>query len=307
MRTLLTSAYTYYKTDFNKRYFIILLIVTLALVYLQEQFRFAAIVSRSGNQNDLQYFINWIFYTAAFIGGLLLLIPFSADKTPFQKRGLWLTACFAVSAFAFRIYFYQHQNWLQDFNTSPEFRFWLKCINNVIRLFTLALPVIIFWYFMDRKTQPLYGLSTRQFKPKGYLIILLIFSAVVAIAAVQPSFQKFYPLAEKVLRAAQINEHQTAYTLLFQSCYGIDFVTTEFFFRGFLILAFTKYLGKQIILPAALFYVCAHLGKPPAEAISSLFGGILLSVWTIESKSIWGGVIIHLGIAWMMELFGYLW
>jgi hypothetical protein len=307
MRALWTSAYTYYRTDFNKRYFIVLLVITLLLVYLQEQFRFAAVVSRSGNQNDHQYLINWLFYAVAFMGSLLLLIPFSADKTPFHKRALWLTASFAVSVFAFRIYFYQHQNWLQDFNTSPEFRFWLKCINNVIRVFTLAFPVIIFWYFVDRKTQPLYGFSTKQFKPKGYLIILLIFSAVVAIAAVQPSFQKFYPLAEKVLRAAQINENQTAYTLLFESCYGVDFVTTEFFFRGFLMLAFTKYLGKQIILPAALFYVCAHLGKPPAEAISSLFGGILLGVWAIESRSIWGGVIIHLGIAWMMELFGCLW
>ncbi|MCE2772764.1 MAG: CPBP family intramembrane metalloprotease [Bacteroidetes bacterium] len=307
MRALWSSAYTYYKTDLNKRYFLILLVITLTLVYFQEQFRFAAVVSKSGNQSDLQFIINWLFYAAAFIGSLLLLIPFSTNKKPFHQRGLWLTAIFAVSAFAFRIYFYQHQNWLQDFNTTPEFRFWMKCINNVIRVFTLGLPVIVFWYFMDRNTQPLYGFSTKQLKPKGYLITLLIFSAVVAIAAVEPSFQKFYPLAEKVLCAAQITENQTAYTLLFESCYGVDFVTTEFFFRGFLILAFTKYLGKQIILPAAFFYVCAHLGKPPAEAISSLFGGILLSVWVIESKSIWGGVIIHLGIAWMMELFGYLW
>lgn len=307
MRALWTGAYIYYKTDFNKRYFLVALLVTLTLVYLQEQFRLVSIVSRSGNENDVQYLLNWLFYGAAFLGSLLLLIPFSSDKKPFRQRGLWLTAIFAVSAFAFRIYFYQHQNWLQHFNTTPEFRFWMKCVNNVIRVLTLGLPVIVFWYFVDRKTQPLYGFSTQQFKLQGYLTILLVFSAAVAIAAIQPSFQKFYPLAEKVLRAAHINENQTAYTLLFECCYGIDFVTTEFFFRGFLILAFTKYIGKQIILPAALFYVCAHLGKPPAEAISSLFGGILLSIWVLETASIWGGIIIHLGIAWMMELFGYLW
>ncbi|MBO9572716.1 MAG: hypothetical protein J7497_11000, partial [Chitinophagaceae bacterium] len=82
-------------------------------------------------------------------------------------------------------------------------------------------------------------------------------------------------------------------TILFELCYGIDFFTIELFFRGFTILAFIKYAGKDAILPMAVFYCAIHFGKPVAECISSYFGGL-----------IWGGLVVHLGIAWMMEAIG---
>jgi hypothetical protein len=51
----------------------------------------------------------------------------------------------------------------------------------------------------------------------------------------------------------------------------------------------------------ACFYCTIHFGKPPGEAISSFWGGLLLGIISYNTKSIWGGLIVHLGIAWMME------
>ncbi len=76
------------------------------------------------------------------------------------------------------------------------------------------------------------------------------------------------------------------------------FFTIELFFRGFIILAFIKYGGKNVILPMAVFYCTIHFGKPVAECISSYFGGLILGAIVYNTKSIWGGLIIHLGIAW---------
>ncbi len=73
-----------------------------------------------------------------------------------------------------------------------------------------------------------------------------------------------------------------------------------------MILAFVKYAGKHAILPMALFYCTIHFGKPLGECISSFFGGIILGVVTYHTRTIWGGLIVHLGIAWLMELGGYL-
>ena len=84
--------------------------------------------------------------------------------------------------------------------------------------------------------------------------------------------------------------HSGWYRLLYELSYGIDFVGIELFFRGFLVLAFVKWVGKDAILPMALFYCTIHFGKPMGECISSFFGGL----------------IVHLGIAWLMELGGYL-
>jgi len=33
---------------------------------------------------------------------------------------------------------------------------------------------------------------------------------------------------------------------------------------------------------------------------------MILGAVILQTRSIWGGLIVHLGIAWLMELFGYL-
>ena len=93
---------------------------------------------------------------------------------------------------------------------------------------------------------------------------------------------------------------------VFQLCYGTSFVSVEVFFRGFLIYAFSKSLGGHAVLPMAVSYAYLHFGKPISEAISSIFGGYLLGIIAYYSRNVWGGIIIHMGVAWSMELFGYL-
>ncbi|HEY1023007.1 MAG TPA: CPBP family intramembrane glutamic endopeptidase, partial [Flavisolibacter sp.] len=87
---------------------------------------------------------------------------------------------------------------------------------------------------------------------------------------------------------------------------GLDFFSIELFFRGFLIFAFAKYAGQGAILPMAIFYCTIHFGKPLGECISSYFGGIILGVVAYRTQTILGGFLVHVGIAWLMELGGYL-
>ena len=51
------------------------------------------------------------------------------------------------------------------------------------------------------------------------------------------------------------------YQLFYELSYGSDFIGIELFFRGFLVLAFVKWAGKDAILPMALFYCTIHFGK----------------------------------------------
>ena len=94
--------------------------------------------------------------------------------------------------------------------------------------------------------------------------------------------------------------------LVFELSYGFDFVSIEFFFRGFLILALMQICGQHCIIPVACFYCTIHFGKPMGEAISSFWGGLLLGIVSYNTGSIWGGLLVHLGIAWMMEMGGFL-
>ena len=82
-------------------------------------------------------------------------------------------------------------------------------------------------------------------------------------------------------------------------------MTIELFFRGFLIFAFVRYVGAAAILPMATFYCSIHFGKPMFECVSSFFGGLILGVIAYRTQSIVGGLAVHLGVAWMMEIGGY--
>ena len=49
-------------------------------------------------------------------------------------------------------------------------------------------------------------------------------------------------------------------------------------------------------------YVALHFGKPVMETISAMFGGYFLGALAFQTRHIWGGVIIHMGIAFIIEL-----
>ena len=63
-----------------------------------------------------------------------------------------------------------------------------------------------------------------------------------------------------------------------------------------------KFLGKGSVYPMVALYCFYHFGKPWGEAASSIIGGYILGVISLYTRSIFGGVLIHIGIAWMMEL-----
>jgi hypothetical protein len=135
--------------------------------------------------------------------------------------------------------------------------------------------------------------------------MLLVMVPLIALASTQHDFLAMYPKL-KSISFLKGHRHSGWYKLLYELSYGSDFVSIELFFRGFLILAFAKWFGKDAILPMACFYCTIHFGKPLGECISSYFGGLILGVVIYNTRTIWGGLVVHLGIAWLMELGGYL-
>ncbi len=150
----------------------------------------------------------------------------------------------------------------------------------------------------------LYGSKKTSFL-SPYLFLILLMIPLLLWASMQHDFSLVYPRA-KVITESLGNEAKPWHYILFEAAYTSDFITIELFFRGFLIMTLSKVLGKQSILPIALFYFSIHLGKPMFEAVSSFFGGIILGTIAYQNKSIWGGWLVHVSIALLMELFGYL-
>jgi hypothetical protein len=182
--------------------------------------------------------------------------------------------------------------------------YWNHVIYWPFHYIIISCVLFVIWKTVD-KDQPFYGIKAKGINWKPYLWMLLIMLPLVAAASTQPDFLAMYPKLKTITE-----DGGTGITwwqkLLFELSYGTDFISIELFFRGFLILAFIKWAGKDAILPMACFYCTIHFGKPLAECISSYFGGIILGVVVYHTRSILGGLIVHLGIAWMMEIGGYI-
>jgi len=183
--------------------------------------------------------------------------------------------------------------------------YWNRVVYWPIRLIVMCFMLFIIWKIFYSK-ESFFGLTVKDFNWKPYLIMLLIMVPLIAAASTQPDFLSMYPKLSDVDSVLNGVKNKWFYHLLHELSYGSDFISVELFFRGFLILAFIKVAGKDAILPMACFYCTIHFGKPLGECISSYFGGIILGVVVYNTRSIIGGLMVHLGIAWLMELGGYI-
>lgn len=115
------------------------------------------------------------------------------------------------------------------------------------------------------------------------------------IASHAQSFQHTYPFYSQAGRSWPD-------LLLWELIYLAQFVMLEFFFRGFLLHALAPRFGAGAIFVMVVPYLMIHFPKPWAEAFGALPFGILLGVIALRSRSIWGGALVHMGIALCMDL-----
>ncbi len=192
-------------------------------------------------------------------------------------------------------------------NRGPWSRYWLILLQLPVKLLFIIGILYACRKWLDNRrgeeTPGFYGLSARDFSLTPYFQILLLMAPVIALAALRPDFQHAYPKMKNVFFMDGIVHPAWPWRLLFELSYGLDFVSIELFFRGFLVLGFLKYAGRHAILPMAAFYCTIHFGKPLGECISSFFGGLVLGVIASRTRTVLGGLVVHLGVAWMMELF----
>ena len=268
------------------------------LIYLNYNLALYAVIR---SYDEERQFVSWYFI---FLG--VLIFPYLLH-TLFEKKKLFYNWRFMVllvlapAIFAWKMVYSFDLKIVNDVYLNA---YWNAVLYWPLKGVVVTAVLLLIWWWLDRKSQPFYGLSSRYFKAKPYWLMLLIMVPLIAAASTQPDFLAMYP---KLKNISYINDSGAWYSkLLFELAYGSDFFTIELFFRGFLVLAFAKWVGKDAILPMALFYCTIHFGKPLGECISSFFGGILLGIVTLHTRSIWGGFMVHVGIAWLMELGGYM-
>ncbi len=287
----------FYQKEFRIVYFLLVLFLLGFYIYLN--YRHSLEHSFAGDKTVWGNFWGYyLLYFIPFATAFFLQLFFYKHCTYFRSRWFWFILIMAPAFFSFRITFNFQGAFVERIWNGDAQIYWQRCISWIVRGLVVLIPVFITWWIKDKENQPFYGTAPlKDIKP--YLLMLLFMVPLIALASTQKDFLQMYPKA-KFIAGLDLPQKKWHY-LLYELCYGFDFVSIEFFFRGFLILSLFKICGSHSIIPVACFYCSIHFGKPIGEAISSFWGGLLLGIISFNTKSIWGGLMAHLGIAWLME------
>ncbi|MDL5047121.1 CPBP family intramembrane metalloprotease [Oscillatoria amoena NRMC-F 0135] len=300
MRKILNYLTNHLREDFNPiRYGLTFLFLALS-VYLNYRFDFED--SFLDTQPELlriaYYFLTHCvayFIPVAFYVGI-------QKNIIFHSRGFWVRSLMAL----FFLSIYRSLPYLDDLIrilTDRETQWYAyKIGKNIAGVCILILPFLLFYRIRDTQLKHRYGLNAMRFDFRPYFLMLLLMVPLIAAASFLPDFQEQYPRYEANKAHLHIGVAEWVTALVYELSYGLNFVSIEFFYRGFLVIGMMGVLGRGGVLAMASLYCFLHFGKPMGEAISSIFGGFILGTIAYQTRSIWGGVIVHVGIAWLMEL-----
>ncbi len=281
------------------------------LFYANYEFRIERSILQSLSYPFGQAVFYFLFYFIPYTIVHVLHAAFTRRASMLRSAEFWMVSVFGFAVLA--LYVAIHNGPAYLLRTQPElftaipWKFQpiaARCASNAAPPLLMGLPLVVYWWWRDRKSMPLYGFSAKTIDLRPYVFLLLLLIPLVVAASFTGDFQSAYPRFKFGFPDDLTPASRVGTVGAFEFCYGIDFVFIEFFFRGFLILAFARMLGQRAILPMVVVYAMIHFEKPLLEAISSIAGGFVLGVISSRTKSIYGGVILHLGIAWMMELAG---
>jgi len=142
-----------------------------------------------------------------------------------------------------------------------------------------------------------YGLGLGYVKRdlKWYLLLLTPILFFVFLVSFREDFTNHYPFYKLAHRS-------WADLIAWEILYLLQFFCVEFFFRGFIIQTLRPSFGVNAIFIMIVPYLMLHFTKPWLEATGAILFGLFLGVLAFRSRSIWGGVMVHISIALSMDI-----
>ena len=166
-------------------------------------------------------------------------------------------------------------------------------------IFYVAIPAAVVKFVQKRSLREI-GLAP-HIEP-GFAKLLVVCIGIMLpltyLMSLTHGFEVKYPFL-KVWNG----EYWSRTLLIWEVVYGLQFFGLEFFFRGFLVHSLKPSLSAYSILAMMVPYTMIHFQKPPAEAFAAILAGVFLGWISYRNGTIWLGLILHLTVAFSMDIF----
>ena len=160
----------------------------------------------------------------------------------------------------------------------------------------VILPILVIVAMPGQRLRDYFiGLGELKRHAWIYGVLLVCVAPVIYWASTRASFYQTYPFYKWANRSPM--DFWT-----WEAMYVLQFVSLEFFFRGFMLKGLARSMGSGAIFVMVVPYCMIHYGKPMPETLGAIGAGIVLGTLALRSKSIWGGVAVHCAVAIAMDL-----
>lgn len=246
-------------------------------------------------------------YATCYYSSVWLWTHYHRQPNLWRNRKFWLRSGVALVSYSVYSGFYGHVELSRQLFGGQVFAFLYYCLHNLQSVLTIVLPLYVFYRLVDQHYHPssFYGMAPKRKGLALYALLLALMIPLITLASFQSDFLQAYPTYRDTNANEFFGVPEWVTALIYEFCYGWDFVPTELLFRGFLVIGMSRVL-RGPVLPMVVWYCAIHFGRPLGEAASSVFGGYLLGILALSTRSIWGGLLIHIGIAWGMEIAAFL-
>jgi hypothetical protein len=250
-----------------------------------------------------RFFMYLLLYGIAYYGTLLIYYFFEKENY-FANKEVLLKSFIAIILLSFDGAFFVTKEFIQaNFSTTfSEAKFTSKIINQSFPTLFYILGILFLSKKYNRHSSSLYGLTNKGFHWGPYFIMLLCMFPLLLWASFQGNFIQQYPFFKYWDYSSAFGLAPKQLFGLYEFFYLFNFVNVELLFRGLLIVGMIKCMAHRSVLPMIVTYAFLHFGKPTAETISSAFGGYILGVIAFRTENILGGLLIHIGIALLMDI-----
>jgi len=302
VKKLIKYLITFIREDFNP------FIYGMAFIFLIIAISFNYSISLEKNILNHYYhepkgiFYYFLFYALAYYIIAIPKLYFEKSNNVLRQKKFWIKSFILLVLLATVGGFGIFEVWSNVYQGYENY-FISKIVANLRFLIVFVMPLFIMWKIMDKKEVfSFYGFTLKNFDIKPYFIILLMMIPLIAAASTQADFLATYPKFKPWFPPGDIfGLNRFKMSAIYEFTYALNFISLELFFRGAMVIGMVAIMGRHAVLPMAVTYCFLHFGKPVAECVSSFFGGYLLGIIALYTRSIFGGCIVHMGIAFLME------
>ncbi len=307
MKTILKYLRDFLQENFNVKVYVSTILFLSVLVYFNYRFDFedSYIDAYYGKPIRMLFFV--LFEGIPYYITLFFVHIFTKNNSFFKKKEFWLISILGFVILGINRGFYHHNTVAKLVSNPYAYKYVRTVLANFKEIITVLIPFwLLYKLILKNDLDHFLGLQTKNVNLKPYIIMILLMVPLLYLASLQPDFLKMYPRYKQSggnLVSSHFGYSKSLIIIFYELSYAFSFFIVELIFRGYMIFALIKFLGKDVVLPMAVAYCILHFGKPLGETISSFFGGYLLGVVAYKTNNIYGGIVVHIGIALLMELF----